>query len=83
MSQENVSPKTLSNEDRKTQVQPRAPRSAFICFADARKKEIINANGSFPTGTKDVLNLVAKQWRALSQRERGFWDEEAREDKLR
>jgi HMG-box domain len=32
---------------------------------------------------KEVIQLVAEAWRALSSKERAFWDEEARNDKMR
>lgn len=35
------------------------------------------------TQTKDVLKIVAEEWRNLSDRDRAFWDEEARNDKVR
>ena len=31
----------------------------------------------------DVLKVVAEVWRTLSDRERAYWDEEARNDKVR
>jgi hypothetical protein len=31
----------------------------------------------------DILKLVAREWRALTDRDRAQWDEEARNDKLR
>ena len=60
---------------------PKPPRSAFICFSDAKKKEIMARHSMGQT--KDILKLVADEWRALSTRERAFWDEESRNDKLR
>jgi hypothetical protein len=31
----------------------------------------------------DILKLVAREWRALTDRDRAQWDEEARNDKVR
>jgi hypothetical protein len=52
-----------------------------MCFTDARKKELPDQNGL--KSKRDTLKLVANQWRDLSPRERAFWDEEARNDKVR
>jgi len=52
-----------------------------MCFTDAKKKEILNANGA--TKKKDILKIVAVEWKKLSDRDRAFWDEEARNDKVR
>lgn len=30
----------------------------------------------------DLLKLVAKEWRKISARDRAYWDEEARNDKV-
>lgn len=60
---------------------PKAPRSAFICFSDSIKKEITERRDKLKT--KDILKLVADDWKKLSPRERAYWDEEARNDKVR
>lgn len=83
---------------------PNAPRSAFMCFTDAKKSEIIarhhqhqqQQQAGQPGGREggenvtssslnksDILKLVADEWRRLSDKERSFWDEEARNDKVR
>lgn len=64
------------------QEQPKPPRSAFMCFVDAKKKELLESN-DLPQKKKDVLKLVAGEWRKLSDKDRAFWDEEARNDKVR
>lgn len=60
---------------------PKPPRSAFMCFADAEKPKLIAKNPN--CNKKDLLKLVADAWRALSGADRAFWDEEARNDKVR
>lgn len=60
---------------------PKAPRSAFMCFTDAKKEEIKQRFGV--TENDDLLKLVAAEWRRLSDNERAYWDEEARNDKVR
>ena len=53
-----------------------------MCFTDAKKKELLERDG-VPQKKKELLKLVAVEWRKLSDRERAFWDEEARNDKVR
>jgi len=60
---------------------PQPPRSAFICFRDAKIKAFQAQNDK--VNTIDVLQLAAEEWNRLSPRERGMWDEAARDDKLR
>jgi hypothetical protein len=62
-------------------VPPKLCRSAFMCFTDVKKNEILAASNVHEKG--NVLKIVAKTWKALSGRERALWDEEARKDKLR
>lgn len=51
-----------------------------MCFSDAKQKEF----ASDPSiNKKEVIQLVAEAWRALSSKERAYWDEEARNDKMR
>ncbi len=57
---------------------PKPPRSAFVCFSDAKKKE-----KSGQTTHQDFLKYVADEWRSLTDHQRAFWDEEARNDKVR
>lgn len=61
---------------------PQPPRSAFMCFTDITKKEILDAN-SVEESDADILKIVAAKWRELSDRDRAYWDEEARNDKVR
>jgi hypothetical protein len=58
------------------------PRSAFMCFVDAKRSEYLERD-DMPQKKKDVLRIVAKEWRNLSDKDRAYWDEEARNDKLR
>lgn len=59
---------------------PKPARSSFMCFSDAKQKEF----ASDPSiNKKEVIQLVAEAWRALSSKERAYWDEEARNDKMR
>ena len=60
---------------------PKAPRTAFICFADAKKEEILQRHNL--TQTRGILKLVSDEWRLIDDRERAYWDEEARNDKVR
>jgi hypothetical protein len=61
---------------------PKPPRSAFMCFSDAKRKEIAEQEGE-QKANSEMIQLVADAWKALSAQERAFWDEEARNDKLR
>ena len=38
---------------------------------------------SFIQTKKDLLKLVASEWRQLSDKARAFWEEESRKDKVR
>jgi len=62
--------------------QPKAPRSAFMCFTDTKKKEML-AKASVQKNDPVILKTVAQYWRALTDRDRAYWDEEARNDKVR
>ena len=94
---------------------PKPPRSAFMCFTDHRKQEVVAQNGpsqasesampyvaffilvllefvsdlicllplSYIQTKKDLLKLVASEWRQLSDKARAFWEEESRKDKVR
>jgi hypothetical protein len=96
---------------------PRQPRTAFICYADAKRDEIIvllkdkfkkkttqsshNSDdhenghldvspppsptaGQCPEPNEDtILEVAADLWGELSDHDRAFWDEEARNDKVR
>jgi hypothetical protein len=62
--------------------QPEPPRSAFICFKDHKKKEILAKQATI-NEKDDTLKNVAAEWRKLSDKERAYWDEQAREDKVR
>lgn len=59
---------------------PKPARSSFMCFSDAKQKELASDSA---TNKKEVIKLVAEAWRALSNKERACWDEEARNDKMR
>jgi hypothetical protein len=52
-----------------------------MCFTDTKKKEILAEKNMHKN--VDILKIVADAWRALTDRERAGWDEEARDDKLR
>ena len=61
---------------------PKPLRTAFICFVDNKKSEITKKEGI----TKDddgLLRDVASAWKSLSMKELAYWDEEARNDKVR
>ena len=59
---------------------PKPARSSFMCFSDAKQKEFASDS---TTNKKEVIQLVAEAWKALSNKERAYWDEEARNDKMR
>ena len=63
--------------------QPKPPRSAFICFTDAKKEELLKCHGGVPQKKKQILKLVATEWKKLTRQQRAYWDEVAREDKVR
>jgi high mobility group protein B1 len=65
-----------------TQEQPKPPRSAFICFKDYKKEEIMKKKG-ITKDNDDLLKVFADAWKELSDKERAYWDEEARNDKVR
>jgi hypothetical protein len=81
-SQENVTSKEQESHAQKV-VPPKAPRSAFMCFTDAKKKETLAGRNDVKENDDSILKLVAEQWRGLSSRDRAHWDEEARNDKVR
>ncbi|GKY92361.1 hypothetical protein MPSEU_000207000 [Mayamaea pseudoterrestris] len=61
---------------------PMAPRSAFVCFADARKEEMRNSHPNVSV-ENEILTIVASEWRGLDESVRASWDEVARDDKVR
>jgi hypothetical protein len=63
------------------QVQPKACRSAFMCFTDAKKKELLAEKNVHEK--ENILKIVARAWRALTSGERADWDEASRQDKER
>jgi HMG (high mobility group) box len=52
-----------------------------MCFKDAKMKEILT--GQKIGNAENVLKNVAGAWNQLDERERAYWDEEARNDKVR
>lgn len=77
-SQENVNLQDQRNSD---EGPPQPPRSAFICFTDAKREEVVRSHGL--KNKDDILKILAEEWRRLSHSERAYWDEEARNDKVR
>jgi len=53
-----------------------------MCFSDVKKEEIIRKHG-LRRGHQDILNLVADDWKKLSDKDRAYWDEQSRNDKVR
>ena len=53
-----------------------------MCFADARKDEIIQSGHDISVDD-DLLAIVAAEWRSLDESTRAGWDEVARDDKVR
>jgi hypothetical protein len=44
---------------------PKPPRSAFMCYTDCKKKEIMALHGVLEENDS-ILKLVAREWRKLS-----------------
>ena len=61
---------------------PQPARSAFMCFSDLKKDEILQKHG-MSRNHEDILNLVADEWKKLSDKDRAYWDEQSRNDKVR
>lgn len=53
-----------------------------MCFRDIKKKEIMKKKG-ISRDNDDLLKVFASAWKSLSKKERAYWDEEARNDKVR
>ena len=60
---------------------PKPPRSAFVCFSDAKRDDVMRRHDL--KNKKDCIEILAEAWRQLSHSDRAFWDEEARNDKVR
>jgi HMG (high mobility group) box len=59
---------------------PKPPRSAFMCYTDSMKEEIVfDSLGN----QEEQLKIVAAKWRLLSDRQRAEWEEVSRQDKVR
>mmetsp|Transcript_41914 Transcript_41914/g.47432 ORF Transcript_41914/g.47432 Transcript_41914/m.47432 type:complete len:308 (-) Transcript_41914:5945-6868(-) len=53
-----------------------------MCFKDNKKKEIMKKKG-INKDNDDLLQTFATAWKELSDKDRAYWDEEARNDKVR
>jgi len=53
-----------------------------MCFKDNKKKEIMKREG-ITKDNDDLLKIFATSWKSLSEKEKAYWDEEARNDKVR
>ncbi len=54
------------------------------CPSDEIKKIDIFSNMICPyQENDDILNVVAEEWKRLSDKDRAHWDEESRNDKVR
>jgi HMG (high mobility group) box len=53
-----------------------------MCYTDAKKKEILGS-ATNAKEKEETLKTVAAEWRLLSDRDRAYWDEVARNDKVR
>ena len=51
-----------------------------MCFTDSMRKKILSKGD---VKEKDILKMVSVEWRKLSEKDKAFWDEEARNDKVR
>ena len=65
------------------QTPPKNCRSAFMCFTDAKKKELMKEKGISFDNDNLLRDVFAKAYKELSEKEKAFWDEEARNDKVR
>jgi hypothetical protein len=52
-----------------------------MCFADAKKRDLMISNANAQTG--EILQMEAVEWNKLTSRDIAFWEEEARNDKVR
>lgn len=52
-----------------------------MCFTDTNKKDIMKRYNV--QAKDDILRHAAEEWRKLSDSDRAYWDEEARNDKVR
>lgn len=59
---------------------PKPPRSAFMCYTDSMKDELVFDSSS---NKEEQLNIVAAKWRMLTDRQRAEWEEVSRQDKVR
>ena len=80
-SQDNVSASARDETSIENAGPPKPPRSAFMCFADAKKKDLMISYADAQTG--EILQMVAVEWNKLTSRDIAFWEEEARNDKVR
>ena len=53
-----------------------------MCFKDNKKKEVMKKEG-IAKDNDDLLKIFATAWKILSDKDRAYWDEEARNDKVR
>ena len=53
------------------------------CYSHARHCIHLCKSASTWTSQSEIIKQVAAAWRALSNKQRAFWDEEARNDKMR
>mmetsp|Transcript_16017 Transcript_16017/g.24044 ORF Transcript_16017/g.24044 Transcript_16017/m.24044 type:complete len:427 (-) Transcript_16017:189-1469(-) len=59
---------------------PPPPRTAFMIFSDSTNSQSKGTSQN----SKDInLNVDAERWRVLSPNEKSFWEDQAREEKLR
>ena len=64
-------------------VPPKPPRSAFMCYTDAMKEELMKSERMTDITDEKILNTVAAKWKSLTDRQRAEWEEVSRQDKVR
>ena len=56
---------------------------AWVVFAAAPFCDVLYNRQKQKKNKDAVLKVLAQEWRELSDRDRAYWDEEARNDKVR
>ena len=53
-----------------------------MCFSEVKREEILHKHG-MSRNHDEILNVVADEWKKLSDKDRAYWDEQSRNDKVR
>jgi hypothetical protein len=79
----NVEDTDTTIEQEPAPIPPKPPRSAFMCYTDAMREEIMSSGGTMDVNEEKILNNVATKWKSLTDRQRAEWEEVSRQDKVR